>query len=59
MSIVNIRLQGAGVMRRKMSDDFERVMCKFIQFKSLKSATLLEKSSILGMWIDYIQLRNC
>ena len=48
MSIVNIRLQGVGIMRRKMSDDFEKVVCKFIQFKSLNSVTLSEESSILS-----------
>ena len=48
MSIVNIRLQGVSIMRRKMSDDFERVVCKFIQFKSLNSVTLSEESSILS-----------
>ena len=29
MSIVNIGLQGVGVMRQKMSDEFERVVCKY------------------------------
>ena len=48
ISIVNIRLQGVGIMRRKMSDDFERVVCKFIQFKSLNSVTLSKESSILS-----------
>jgi len=28
MSIINIGLQGVGVMRRKMSDEFERVVCE-------------------------------
>ena len=31
-----------------MSDDFERVVCKFIQFKSLNSVTLSKESSILS-----------
>ena len=48
ISIVNIRLQGVGIMRRKMSDDFERAVCKFIQFKSLNSVTLSKESSILS-----------
>ena len=48
ISIVNIRLQDVGIMRRKMSDDFERVVCKFIQFKSLNSVTLSKESSILS-----------
>lgn len=29
MSIVNIGLQGVGVMRRKMSDEFESVVCEY------------------------------
>ena len=32
MSIVNIGLQGVGVIRRKMSDDFERAVCKYTLF---------------------------
>jgi hypothetical protein len=28
MSIVNIGLQGIGVMRKKGSDDFEKVICE-------------------------------
>ena len=58
MSIVNIGLQAVGVMRSKMSDDFERVVCKFIQFKSLNSVTLSDESNILRTWTDYILLRK-
>lgn len=28
MSIINIGLQGVGVMRRKMSNEFEKLVCK-------------------------------
>ncbi len=30
MSIVNIGLQGVGVMRRKMSEEFEKAVCKSV-----------------------------
>ena len=36
MSIVNIGLQGVGVMRRKMSDEFERAVSKANSVKEVR-----------------------
>ncbi|XP_066914216.1 uncharacterized protein [Clytia hemisphaerica] len=38
MSIVNIGLQGVGMMRRKMSDEFERVVSKASSVKEVREA---------------------